>query len=492
MRPESSDIVLVNPPYEQIGKGHSYVKHVVNRSPSLGLLFLAAQARALGYKPRIIEGDVQGLDPRELAGEILKSNPRYVAITLFTVGVINAAEIARRVKAVNPTITVIVGGPHISSMGKETLARFDVFDVGVTQEGERVLEQLLPALDRGEPLGSVGGLLIRNTEGVVESTGAVEIIKDLDALEMPAWDLLPGFPHQYMPAIYDYPRAPVATYAASRGCPFGCAFCDTSTFGKRVRYNSPERVYEVMAHLSQRYGIKHLQFVDDLFVAHDGRIRRLCQLLKEKPIDMTWSCTARVDTVRPETLKLMKQAGCWEISFGLESGSERMLKAMGKRITPQTAKQAVQWVSDAGIRAKGLFMLGYPGEDRQSIEETRQFVQTLPLTTMNLTKFTPYPGSPIYQTLYKTAIREEDWNRLNGMNFVYTAEGFTESELDRIYQGIIKSFYRQKRVRRHYAKMTFSNPTHILRVLRFFIGFLRARFMALFAGSKAPVKASVE
>ncbi len=470
-----SDIVFVNPPYEQVAEGTDYLKHITNRSPSIGLLLLAAKAREIGYTPEIVESDLEGLSPEVVAQRVLDANPKFVGITLFTVGVFNASIIAKIIKEKNPNIIVLVGGPHISSMGYETMQRFPEFDVSVIHEGELILENLLKSIENKESLEHVQGIMYRDENGSIIKTPPPPSIEDLDSLPMPAWDLLPNFPEGYLPAIYDYPRAPVATYSASRGCPFLCEFCDTSTFGGKIRYNSPQRVYDVMKHLSEVYGVKHLQFVDDLFVAHNARVVEFSKLLIANKIDMTWSCTARVNTVKPETLALMKEAGCWEISFGLESGSDWLLDEMKKSQRVETAERAVKWTHEAGIRVKGLFMLGYPGETRESIEMTKEFIQRVPMTTMNLSKFTPYPGSPIYKKLYGTSIREEDWERLNGMNFVYQAEGFSEAELDDEYKEIIKSFYKRVAILWYYTKMSLYNLTHLKRLFRFFLGFLGSK-----------------
>ena len=148
---------------------------------------------------------------------------------------------------------------------------------------------------------------------------------------------------------------------------------------------------------------------------------------------------------------------------------------MKKSQRVSTAVDAVKWTHEAGIRVKGLFMLGYPGETPETIEMTKEFVQSVPLTTMNLSKFTPYPGSPIYKKLYGTSIREEDWERLNGMNFVYQAEGFEEEDLDREYTEIIKSFYKRPEILWYYTKMSLANLTHLIRLSRFGLGFLGSK-----------------
>ena len=139
MPSESKKIVFINPPYERIATGYDFLRHITNQSPSLGLLHLAAEVRLRGYEPSIIESDIFDLSVDEVAHEVIKEKPAYVGITLFTVGVWGAAAIARKIKAELPDTVIIVGGPHISSMGPETIQRFPEFDVAVVGEGERPL-----------------------------------------------------------------------------------------------------------------------------------------------------------------------------------------------------------------------------------------------------------------------------------------------------------------------------------------------------------------
>jgi radical SAM superfamily enzyme YgiQ (UPF0313 family) len=499
--PHRGTIVLINPPYERIAPGYSFVKHISNRSPSLGLLHLAAVVRQAGYRPIIIESDVEDLDAHQVAQRALAHNPVAVGITLFTVGVWQSATIARLLKIARPSLPIIVGGPHISSMGRETIARFADFDCAVVGEGEYVLIELLEALTRKpaeaalnttstpstphrpHPLARVPGLIFRDA-GQIVTTPRPETPTVLDELPFPAWDLLPGFPHAYKPAIYDYPRGPAATIAASRGCPFHCRFCDTSTFGSRVRYYSPAKVYEMMVHLRDRYNVRHVLFVDDLFLASRLRALELCRLIVEDGLKMTWSCAARVDTVRPDLLAQMKLAGCWQISFGLETGSDELLQKMEKVARVARCEQAVRWTNDAGIRVKGLFMLGYPGETRQTIELTKAYVKRLPMDIMNLTKFTPYPGSPVYREVYGTNIRDDHWQKMNGMNFVWSPPGLSVEDLDRSYQDVIRAFYHDKRVRRSYAKTSLRHPGHLLRLSRAGVGLLAAKAASALRGRR--------
>lgn len=481
MPPNNKRIVFVNPPYERIAAGYEFVKHITNRSPSLGLLHLAAEVRLHDYEPSIIESDIFDLAAEQVAERVIEARPKYVGITLFTVGVWGAATIARHIKKALPDTIIMVGGPHIASMGPETIQRFREFDYAVVGEGEKVLMDLLTALEQGGDLWNVPGIIYRDGP-FVRVTPGNPVNKLLDQLPMPAWDLLPDFPRKYLPAIYDFPRGPVATIAASRGCPFHCKFCDTSTFGDKVRHYSPQKVFEMMKHLHDTYGVRHIMFVDDLFLASRIRVTELCELLLKNNLRMTWTCTARVDTVKPDVLGIMKKAGCWEISFGLETGSDELLQKMDKAARVEKSEQAVRWTAQSGIRVKGLFMLGYPGENSNTIQMTKDFVRRIPMTIMNLTKFTPYPGSPIYRDLYGTNIRDDHWEKMNGMNFVWAPEGITVEELDRTYQKILLSFYRRPQIGWYYLKLTFQHPHHFYRLARFILGFLAAKIRSFLSG----------
>jgi radical SAM superfamily enzyme YgiQ (UPF0313 family) len=481
-------ILLITPPYERIAPGYEFVKQITNNAPSLGLLHLAAEVRRHGYQPSIIESDIFGLTVDEVVQQAIEQNPAYVGLTMFTVGVWTAVQIARKIKASLPDTTIIVGGPHISSMALETMERFTEFDLAVVGEGEEALVLLLNALQAGSDLVDVPGIVYRERGEIqlkLRQNPGLPVKKDLDYLPMPAWDLLPNFPAAYAPAVYDFPRQPVASIAASRGCPFHCKFCDTSTFGASVRAYSPERLVHMIKYLQNTYGIRHIMFVDDLFVASRQRVTRLCELILKHKIDITWSCASRVDVVKPDLLKLMKRAGCWEMSFGLESGSDEQLKRMDKSASIDKSVRALNWAHDAGIRTKGLFMLGYPGESKATVKATMDFIHSVPLTIMNLSKFTPYPGSPIYHDIYGTNIRDDHWEKMNGMNFLWAPEGMPIDELNRYYRKILLGFYSSPRIAWYYTRFSLRYPAHLRRLLRFLWQMTTAKTRALFKTDKA-------
>jgi radical SAM superfamily enzyme YgiQ (UPF0313 family) len=157
---------------------------------------------------------------------------------------------------------------------------------------------------------------------------------------------------------------------------------------------------------------------------------------------------------------------------------------MEKYARVERGEQAVKWTHEAGIRTKGLFMLGYPGETPTSIELTKAYVKRLPMHVMNLTKFTPYPGSPVYQELYGTKIRDDHWERMNGMNFVWAPDGISVEQLDREYQQVLRAFYNRKEVRHEYVRMSVQNPMHLWRLVWSGAGFFKAKAKSYATGRR--------
>ena len=196
-----------------------------------------------------------------------------------------------------------------------------------------------------------------------------EPIEDLDSIPFPAWDLLPDLAKSYCPPAHTVKRFPASLIMTSRGCPGKCTFCDNKVFGRSVRTHSADYVVRLIRHLQQQYGIRELQIRDDNFLASKQRAVELCQRLIDEKIDLAWSCAGRVDMITPDMLQLMKRAGCWQIWYGIESGSNRVLKAIRKNTTCERIEAAVRSTKRAGISPCGFFMIGLPTETEDDIEE---------------------------------------------------------------------------------------------------------------------------
>jgi radical SAM superfamily enzyme YgiQ (UPF0313 family) len=265
-------------------------------------------------------------------------------------------------------MTTVVGGPHVSAVPEATLAAFPAFDYGISGEGEVAFFALLEALAGAAPVRDLPGVIGRDDAGLVYANCRAPYIDDLDALPFPAWDVLGDvFPHRFGPSIFNYRCTPMATLVTSRGCPFSCTFCDRSTSGKLGRYHSVEYVME-MCHMLARRGARHVIFYDDLFTVKKKRVIELCEALVRAKLPFTWSCNSHPNLLDLDTMKLMKRAGCWQIAYGVESGSQRVLNVVKHEVKLPRLRETLRQTREAGIRAKGYLMLGHPTEDEASLE----------------------------------------------------------------------------------------------------------------------------
>jgi len=456
-------IVLVNPPYSFWSPEKNYLRPFIGTLPSLGLLSLAAVLREKGYRVKIVESASLGLSLAQTLGEILKEEPDYLGLSCTTASVDNAAKIARALKNQSPKVLTFAGGPHITALPEETFRRYPAFDYGIVGEGERAFLELLEAVEGGGELSGAESAVFREEEKVVVNPRR-RFIENLDRLPFPAYDLLPLFPDRYRPPFLNYLSGPAASLSSSRGCPQQCTFCDRSVFGNRYRYFSEDYLLDLITHLREKYGVRHLVLADDQFAASKARLIRLCEKLAAKDLKIGWNCDARVDSVDPEMLSLMKRAGCWMISYGIESGSQEILDGIKKGIKIEQVEQAVRWTKEAGIRAKGLFMIGYPGETESTIRQTLDLILRLPLDEMNLSFLTPYPGTEIYSLARTSPDLIEDWSKMNAMNLLLRPARLSAAALEKTYAKIIRQFYMRPGPTFSYLGLLLRSPENCTRL----------------------------
>jgi MoaA/NifB/PqqE/SkfB family radical SAM enzyme len=263
--------------------------------------------------------------------------------------------------------------------------------------------------------------------------------------------------------MFNYRRSPVGTLITQRGCPFSCTFCDRSTSGKRGRWHSVEYVVRMMRQMSD-YGVKHILFYDDLFTVNKARVRQLCEAMLDHKLDFTWSCNSHPNLLDPETMALMRRAGCWQIAYGIESGSQRVLNHVKHEVKIDKLLNTLRMTRAAGLKIKGLMMCAHPTETVESLEETLQFLRTAPLDLMQLTKFTPYPGTPSYATIHDHGSFVEDWQNMNAMNFVFIPNGLDAATLERYFHRMYRTFYARPDVLVGLAKVIIEEPRFLSRL----------------------------
>jgi radical SAM superfamily enzyme YgiQ (UPF0313 family) len=188
-------------------------------------------------------------------------------------------------------------------------------------------------------------------------------------------------------------------------------------------------------------GVRHILFYDDLFPVNRARVVELCERFLAEGFRFTWSCNSHPNLLDLKTLKLMKRAGCWQIAYGIESGSQRVLDVVKHEVKIPRMLETLALTRAAGIRVKGLLMMAHPTEGEDSLRETVDFLRTAPIDLVQITKFTPYPGTPSYPTVRSHGAFTEDWERMNAMHWVFVPSGLTPETLERYFREAYRVFY---------------------------------------------------
>jgi len=363
--------------------------------PPLGLAYLASVVERAGFRTYIVDMNPVQMHCKDVELILRKFRPSVLAISFMTNQFGAAMRIAREAKASFPKIPVIVGGNHVSALAREVLSCPEIDFVAIG-EGEGIFLEWLQRWFGGdhhwEDLLGLG----YKSNGAVVLNPPRPFIQNLDELPFPKWDdfHLEAYTEKIVGVEEELP---VFSMITSRGCPANCTFCASSVVWKRkIRQRSAENLLAEMNYLEQRFGAKHYNILDDTFTVNKQRVERFCELLIMGQKDYRWLVNARVNTVTPEMLKMMYQAGCRNICFGVEAGDDAVRKRMGKGITRQAILDAHRWAKDAGLVVSSFFMVGNPGEDWKSIHQTIELAHKLDTDLPSCTIATPFPGTPFF------------------------------------------------------------------------------------------------
>lgn len=430
-------VLLLFPPmlgeerYGKLAKGGSYL-------PPLGLAYIAAVLEQAGHKVEILDGSVGQITTDELAGEIMRRKPGFVGISAQTPTYYRAIKCAEIIKQVDPAIATSFGGPHPTALPAET-AREKSVDFVVVGEGEYTTRDLVNALERGGDPAKVKGLWYKDRKGEPRFSGTRERIENLDELPFPARHLLDW--KSYKASSMHYKHTPAFSMMCGRGCWFGCTFCDCSkVFGRQVTMRSPESVASEVAHLVEKWGAREVMFWDDTFCINRDWVVKTCELLK--PFNITWSVWSRVNTVDLELLKIMADAGCWNISFGIEAGTQKVLDTIKKGITLEQAKNAVRWCHEAGIEARTTWILGLPGDTWESMMKTIDFAIEIGADYAQFQLLTVYPNTELWSSWKKHGkLLTHDWSKYTIWHPVFIPDGLTEEQLKDATKIAYRRFY---------------------------------------------------
>lgn len=472
MPQSKKNILLIHPLGFNWMPNHSDMSRIANIMPPIGLCSIAAYLEKHGHKTTIYDCYAFPMQDKNILETIKEKKPDCIGFSTTTSSFPDGVRIAKIIKETYPNIKIIFGGVHISALKEKLLKEYSQIDFGIIGEGE---ESFLNLIDNDfDNFQNISSLIYRNN-GKVEINPANNNMMDIDSFPFPAYEKLFGYPEKYKLPIFNYPQKPNTTAVTSRGCPYQCAYCDRSVFGRTYRFNSAEYVFEMMKYLKNKFGIRHINFYDDVFTLNQKRTEELCRLLINAKLGMSFNCATRAECINPENLKTLKKAGCWMISLGIESGDVGLLKKLRTNADLDLIKQKVREIKNAGIRAKGLFMLGLPGESEESINKTINFALSLPLDDLNVSKFVPFPGTPLYTDIEKYGSFNENWELMNCLNFVFIPNDFSLERLEERYKEFYRRHYQRTRILFSYVKMIWQSPDSWIRFLYNLKDFMKIR-----------------
>lgn len=433
--------------------------------PPLGLAYIAGILLQDGFEVEIKDLLTEGAKCRELTGEgfirlglperdieRLLSNkaPKIVGISNnFTSFSSDCIRLARLVRKALPDSLIVLGGAH-ASMEPETLLSTGVVNVVVKGEGELIFRDLVKAVfEEGlESARKISGT-VWAIEGKIIDNGNRQPIADLDMIPFPAYQLLPM--HQYIwqrrANFAVVMRRPVGHMITTRGCPYDCIFCSTTKHFKEFRKRSPENVLTEMKMLMRDFGIREFHFHDDNFMADPEHVHTLCQKIIQEKLDIRWQVSQGINSVLldEELLGLMHKSGMYRMGFPIESGCEKTLRFIAKVINLNRVKRLIEKCNYLGIYCFGCFMIGFPEETREELNETIDFIIKSNLDYVKICITQPLAGSRLYLVFQRLLLCDKEKKKASTYEYtIYDTAYFKAEELNRIRLEILRAFSRQR------------------------------------------------
>ncbi len=404
----------------------------------LGTLYVASSLERAGHQVRFLNGAF--LSHQAILDQLDAFRPEWVGIYATTFGWPRAERTAADVTERHPEAFVCAGGPYPIAEGERCLDYARGFDAAVTGEGERTVVEMVGRLERRESLEGVAGLVYREGDAVKVNPPR-PLLRNLDELPFPDRRLL-GDANLYLPPPATYRRKPVAVMLTSRGCNRHCIFCFQMDKSRRsgIRYRSVENVLEEIE-LCLRQGFREIKFIDDTFAEDRERALRLAGEIRRRGLDFTWFASACANQVDPEMLRAFKDAGCWAILFGIESGVQKNLNTLRKGITLAQARKAVAWAREAGLAVQTTFMFGIPGETFEDGLRTIDFACELDADWASFHAIVPFPGTVLHDRAAGLGTVSEDLRDFTYQGAAFVPSTMTRDQIVELRQRAYRTFY---------------------------------------------------
>lgn len=444
-------VAVVNPPWPGEGYGaRTNVRWPHRRGDKklafpIYLAYTNALLKDSGYESKGIDAVWEEWDTERFVGEMKGFSPKAVLMEVSTPSITFDLETARRLKSELPDAMIVFCGPHATHFHKELVRDHKFIDACIRGEFELTFKAICDAARSKKSMKSVEGITYRD-KGKVIVNGDRPLLENLDSLP---WPDRKDFPiERYQQAFYCGEKT--ALLLSSRGCPFQCTYClwPSTLTSRRYRIRDPKKVVDEIEHLIKTDGIDEVFFDDDEFTVNRKKVQEFCEEMIKRKIRIKWHCMGRVDVVDEKTLRMMKEAGCYQIFYGFESGSQKILDAVKKGITKAQTKAAVRMTKKAGMVCGGSFVMGSPQESRETVKETIGFAKGLGADWVQFTLAAPFPGTPMYRECKDKGLLEtESWEDFDGSKGpIVRTEHLSRQELEGIQRKAYIAYYTAPRV----------------------------------------------
>jgi radical SAM superfamily enzyme YgiQ (UPF0313 family) len=370
----------------------------------------------------------------KLAKKVSKKNPDLIVVNTAGISESNDIEVASKLKQVTEAFTTVI-------MPFEPFYNENIFDRDIDAAVRGEIEYTILDLAKQMPLSKINGITFKNKNRIIKNPDR-ELIKNLDELPIPAYHLLPMKKYAY----WYLPKLPFTSVFTSRGCPFRCIYCLYPLgFGDVWRGKSVNNVINELMLLKEKYKIKSILFRDQVFNFDMKRTAEICDKIVENYIDIEWRCEARINFLSKNLMKKMKNAGCIGVHLGVESGDAKLLKSIAKvGLSINKIKQVFRDAREIGLRTRAFFIIGLPGETKESIKRTFELAREIKADDCFFNAVTPYPGTKLYEIAKKNGwVVENDWRKFAVNEAIMRNENLTGDEIRHFVEIANKEFYKK-------------------------------------------------
>lgn len=443
---EIKKIALLLPPFKHIYGKFSALYRRGFLNPPMSFAYIAASLEKHGHKVIIIDGEAENIDIVEILSRVQEFRPDAIGLTVTSPTFSLTLDFAKILKNTFTGVPFIIGGTHVSIFQKSVLEENNVFDFGVIGDGEITLCELMDRLDEKSSYKEIKGLIWRSDDTTFQNDFRPPE-KNLDVYPFPARHLLRNDLYMRNNPYVGYQIS--AAFMATRGCPYNCIYCAVKNIpnGTMVRFRSTENIIEELDQIVNGMGIKHVAFNDDCLTFRRNNVMVLCEEIHKRGLKFTWEGLSRADRVDLEMLKEMKRAGFVRMSFGIESGNQRILDVLQKNESLEDIANGIRMAHQAGIVTRGSVIIGSPHETKSEVEETFRFITKLKeLDQVVINIMQPYPGTKVREMVLKgeggTRLMETDLSELRRFgNASMEVNDLTSTRLISLQRKGMRHFY---------------------------------------------------